>query len=190
MSVHHHPAKATKESYARRDLDAGAHLVVAAHLEMCGLCALPIEALQSAEGAGDAPRAIPVRRPPTRTGRPRLPSVLSNAKVGAWKWVRPGLRIATVQTPDDSADCLYLLRAKPGVKLPHHGHGGAERIVILHGGFTERGRSYRTGDLIENNERFKNRPRADHDDTCICLIATERPLKLASVGRWLRPYFG
>jgi putative transcriptional regulator len=84
-----------------------------------------------------------------------------------------------------------LLRGRPGLQLPSHGHTGEEFTLVLKGRlFDDRG-SYGPGDFDEAGAEIDHQPVVGPDMECICLAALDGDTRLHSrLGRWLRPLVG
>jgi putative transcriptional regulator len=205
VTVSHHPAEDSLLDYALGKLAPGAALAVAAHLEACPHCrqeaaflervggaviaadetaALPAGALDRALAALDAPTPRPAAPPAG------LPRALAGRRIGRWRWAGPGVRIAWLTEAAAAGEHLYLLKARPGVKLPRHGHHGRERVTVLAGAFLDGGKRYGPGDLCECDACDEHQPVAGPEGECVCLVATEGRLRLGGVARWLQPILG
>ena len=205
MTLLHHPAEDSLLDYALGKLRPGAALAVAAHVEACPDCRqeiaflervggalieaedaepLPAGALDRALAALDAPTPPPPRQ------APGLPRALAGHQVGRWRWAGPGVRVAWISDAAGAGEQLYMLKAKPGTQLPHHGHNGRERVMVLKGAVLDNGERYGPGDLCERDPSHEHQPTASPEDECICLVAIEGRLRLSGVARWLQPIFG
>jgi putative transcriptional regulator len=208
MTPRHHPSDATLLTYAAGSMSEGLSLVVASHLAFCGDCretvasgeliggnlldALAPEALaaHSRERAlamiAAAPAPLPEPPPPRRLD-PLTPAPLGrylNCDLAAisWRMLGPGLRHFEVLPPDLVRGAnLRLLRIAPGRKLPRHGHTGTELTLVLSGSYTDELGQFVRGDVAETDDDIVHEPVSDRDVDCICLIATEGPLKFESM---------
>jgi len=110
-----------------------------------------------------------------------------------WRWLAPGVRQLEVmgRRGDDGAS-VRMLRLAPGVRMPAHGHGGLELTLVLEGGFTDDRGTYVRGDVAEcDEETVHHQPVVDEDGECICLIATDAPLRFdGMIGRLMQPLIG
>lgn len=119
---------------------------------------------------------------------PPLGRVLGQAGVQKWRWLAPGIQ--QIEVPSGGASGgVRLLRIAPGQRMPEHGHSGSELTLVFSGAFEdERGR-YEAGDLAEENGDSRHRPVADAKDGCVCVIATEGPLRFSGrLERFLQPF--
>jgi putative transcriptional regulator len=214
MSLAHHPSEATLMAYAAGGLDEGLSLVVAVHLGVCPLCretvviceAVGGQMLALSKGADMAEDALsqalgrldtllpaltaPPPQPPARLGFD-LPHALQGYHLRSWRWVAPGIRQIRVLPRRAGRSGLNLLRVSPGVAVPCHAHGGLELSCILTGSYVDETGHFRTGDLAEMDGDVDHMPIADRNDGCICMIASDAPLKFRSLlPRLLRPVLG
>ena len=209
MSITHHPTEETLAAFACGSLDEGRRIVVAAHLELCSSCQRLMQGLELAGGAhleqlpgtsliegalekvlaqlDGAPAA------PTTTARatPDLPisvRALEPYEFGAWKWIGPGVHWRSVSVSTSKGARVFLLKAAPGTRLPHHAHDGTELTVILKGAFTHAGGRFGVGDCDDADNNVEHCPVVDDGEECVCLVAMEGNIRLLSfVGRLLQP---
>lgn len=188
--------------YASGGLACGWALVVACHLTVCPACraraaafdtlgAAAMAALPEAEvgdGAFDgclaridapaAPESPPAARP--RADADMFPACL-RALVGgdlgavSWRPIGRGMRQAIL--PVEGPALPRLLHLAEGVAVPAHGHGGRELTLVLAGGFHDGPTGYGRGDLQESDETVEHAPVVDPGGPCICLTATDAPLR-------------
>lgn len=92
-----------------------------------------------------------------------------------WTYLGPGLRKALLRRDDDDTR-LWLIKAKPGVKIPHHSHNGSELTLILKGGFKDGDQHFVVGDVEEADEEVGHTIEIDTGEECVCLAATKGPL--------------
>ena len=96
-----------------------------------------------------------------------------------WGFLGPGLRKAILWT-GEHGERLWLLRAQPGVAIPHHGHRGSELTLVLQGSFWDGDQQYMLGDVEEAHEGVEHDIRIDEGGECICLALTEGKLRFDS----------
>jgi len=193
--------------YATGRLPPGAALTVAAHLEHCPHCTEEVGFLESVGGAlleTADPEPLPAnaldralaaidalpQTPKPNPAHPDLPRALAGRRIGKWRWAGPGVRMAWIPGAAGPGERLYLLHVQPGVSLPQHGHHGAERLIVLRGEFTDGDERFGPGDLQECDEQHLHRPVVSPHGDCLCLAATDGPLRLSGVARWLQPLLG
>jgi putative transcriptional regulator len=92
------------------------------------------------------------------TGRPRDPAI-------------------SYSLSDHSKASLRLIKVAPGLALPDHGHWGSEITLVLQGAFTDGFGTYEVGDVVEVGEGVEHAPIAAEGTECICLIASEGPMR-------------
>lgn len=136
-------------------------------------------------------------RPGPRDGMdlpaPLRPYVLHATDLDGLTWQRlaPGVRRVELMPRSAAGGAAQLLRIAPGTALPHHGHGGLELTVVLSGHFADEIGRYGPGDLAEVDGDTDHQPIADSHRDCICLIATDAPLRFTGLmGRLMQPFIG
>ena len=109
----------------------------------------------------------------------------------SWQRLAPGVRRVELLPRTASGGAAQLLRIAPGTALPHHGHGGLELTVVLSGHFADELGRYGPGDLAEADGDTNHQPIADSHRDCVCLIATDAPLRFTGLmGRLMQPFIG
>jgi putative transcriptional regulator len=203
-----HPSNELLAAYTSGTLPTAPGLVVACHLDLCSDCSAMVRRLEevggallcdapSAElsaGAVDKALAILEEPPPVSpaTAAPRasgLPPPLARARVGPRRWFGPGRWIAAVRTAPADHWRTFLLRAPLGAAIPSHGHGGPEYVCVLEGAFQNGGVHVR-GDFLENPDDHEHRLHVTSGGPCLCVIATQGPLKWGGPMRLLAPLLG
>ncbi len=213
----HHASDALLLSYAAGALPSGLALAVATHTDMCADCAhraavaeeIGGSLLDRTEPAALCPdalaRTLDRIEAPATTLAPRLHDVPPHlaglpgplrAAVDAlpdarWRRLAPGIRQIDLMPGARGGGSSRLFRISPGTTLPHHGHAGIELTLILQGSFTDEIGRFQVGDLAELEDDVVHQPIVDSPEDCICLIATEAPLRFSSLmGRLMQPLFG
>lgn len=134
--------------------------------------------------AGSTPAPVPALPRPLRAYVPSLDGL-------SWQRLAPGVRRVELLPRTASGGAAQLLRIAPGTALPHHGHGGLELTVVLSGHFADELGRYGPGDLAEVDGDTNHQPIADSHRDCICLIATDAPLRFTGLmGRLMQPFIG
>lgn len=196
-----HPHDETLAAFAAGTLPSGASLVLGVHLRACSHCRNAVEAFGQVGGALLArqdeaavseellQRTLARLDRPVQTARPKvgLDRVLAH---GFWIPMGADLAVKRLSRFADAGERLTLLRARPGQALPEHGHNGDERLVVLQGAFEDDLGRYEAGDLSERGPEDRHQPVASRDGVCICLSATEGPLRLTGIARLLQPVMG
>lgn len=206
MSARRHPSDETLAVYAAGSLAAGPRLIVETHAHGCPECRARIRVCEAIGGAlldeiePDAPTsdrlsralagiaAAPARIETTRRAWtapfPGAPETLRRCRIGPWRCIRPGLRIASVTPAGESKASAMLMRVGAGRQMPNHTHSGVEYMQVLTGAYTDANGRYAAGDYDEADGEVIHQPHAEPTEDCICLTAVEGRLRLTSfVGR-------
>ncbi|WP_417471111.1 ChrR family anti-sigma-E factor [Maricaulis sp.] len=93
-----------------------------------------------------------------------------------WEFLGPGLEKAMLWRGGDD-ERLWLLRARPGVAIPHHGHRGSELTLVLKGSFYDGEQRYQRGDVEEADPGVEHDIRIGDEGECVCLALTEGKLR-------------
>ncbi|SMF90987.1 anti-ECFsigma factor, ChrR [Azospirillum oryzae] len=170
-----------------------------APLESLSLSAT-LDRLDREEAPGNPCKAMRMR---PRCSRPAAPSPPAPSLPGplrayvpsledlSWQRLAPGVRRVELLPRTASGGAAQLLRIAPGTALPHHGHGGLELTVVLSGHFADELGRYGPGDLAEVDGDTNHQPIADSHRDCVCLIATDAPLRFTGLmGRLMQPFIG
>lgn len=219
--MNHHPSDATLMAYAGGALSEGLALVVAAHISLCRECgkhaaeaeavggvllsglapaAMSVHALDAVMGRLDSqvsePRQASLPRAPIMLDGMALPDVLTpylaeHGHSDPWRFLAPGIRQIELLTKGRNRSAARLFKFAPGTTLPHHGHHGDEMTVVLSGSYSDEIGRFAAGDLADLDEETEHQPIADTDVECICLIATNAPLRFTGLfNRLLQPFIG
>lgn len=202
MSTAHRPSDETLAAFAAGQLDEGLAVVVACHVEAnresrqrlwelravqgalldaiepVAMAAGPRDISGVAQGAPDSPAPV------SEAG---MPQVLRPYGLGPWRPI--GIRIAMrrVEVPGAGAR-VFMLRAGPGIALPHHKHTGFEWTTILAGAYEHEYGRYAAGDFDEADAEHEHTPRVDPVEGCTCIVAMTGSVQLQGwLGRLLQP---
>lgn len=105
-----------------------------------------------------------------------------------WQSLGRGVKQAILKT--DNAASARLLRIPAGQVMPDHGHKGTELTLVLQGAFIDGTRRYGRGDVDVATEETEHTPVAEAGMDCICLAATDAPLKFHGLlPRLVQPFF-
>ncbi len=105
-----------------------------------------------------------------------------------WKSIGAGVRQTILSAGKEGS--VRLLYIPPGQAVPDHSHGGLELTMVLQGSFRDSTGHFRAGDLEQANQDLLHTPIADPGMPCICLAATDAPLRFAGlIPRLLQPFF-
>jgi putative transcriptional regulator len=73
--------------------------------------------------------------------------------------------------------------------MPEHGHGGLELTLVLQGAFADGDERFQRGDVETEDATDQHVPVAEPGQTCICLAATDAPLRFTSfLPRLVQPF--
>lgn len=203
MSIMHRPSDETLAAFAAGQLDEGLAVVVACHIEadqesrrrlreleaVRGALLDTVEPVAMASGPTDAATATPAE-PASATAlmsEAGMPKVLRPYGFGPWRPI--GIRIAMRRVEVPGADArVFMLRAGPGIALPHHKHTGFEWTTILAGAYEHEYGRYAAGDFDEADAEHDHTPRVDPVEGCTCIVAMTGSVQLQGwLGRLLQP---
>lgn len=205
MSILHRPSDETLAAFAAGQLDDGLAVVVACHVEADPESRRRLQELESVQGAlldmvepvamSSGPRDLAATDERSRDQHPAsvptpeagMPDVLRPYQLGPWRPI--GLRIAMrrVEVPGAAAR-VFMLRAGPGIALPHHKHTGFEWTTILSGAYEHEYGRFAAGDFDEADAAHEHTPRVDPVEGCTCIVAMTGGVMLQGwLGRLLQP---
>ena len=105
-----------------------------------------------------------------------FPSYL-DCSFDALPWKSVGKDIQLCKLREDGNAKLWMVKGKPGAKLPKHSHCGQELTLVLKGSYACSSNIYRPGDLHECDDENTHQPIIVGETDCISLVATEGNLK-------------
>ncbi len=194
-------------AYAAGNLPEAFSLLAATHISLCDECRARLGAFEAVGGAvlQDAPvplsdgclDAVLARLGAPEGPAPRRPSDLPapladyiGTGLAAVKWssLGMGVRQSILATgPGAQARLLYI---PAGQAVPDHGHRGMELTLVLQGAFRDSTDRFGLGDIEIATEELNHTPVAEAGADCICLAATDAPLRFnALMPRLLQPFF-
>lgn len=208
-SIKHHLNDKLLMAYAAGNLPEAFNLVVATHISMCDECRARLGSFEAVGGvildesadnatevdfAGclakiDAGPSEPIRIEP-KTGL--FPSALQDYVGGdldavKWRSIGMGVRQAILPTSKDAT--VRLLHIPAGSAVPDHGHCGTELTLVLQGAFSDEEDRFGPGDLEIATDDLEHTPVAEMGVDCICLAATDAPLKFRGlIPRLAQPF--
>lgn len=199
--ISHHPSDETLQARATGALDQARSLIVDMHLSRCPVCAERIGTFEAVGGALLEDTAIAPLKPgalervllrlaqENPQPEPEMASdPLERYELGKWRWVGPGVQQRSVAVPEADGIKVFMLKAKPGTRLPHHKHTGYEWTCVLQGAFEHEFGRYGAGDFDEADETMEHKPRVSDGEPCICIVALQGNIELQSrLGRFLQP---
>lgn len=200
--INHHLPERILLAYSAGTLPEAFNLVVATHVSLCDECRATLDAMDCVGGAVlssaesndisvdlDATlRKIEsgfaedrqIRRP----GEAGVFPLTLQDYVGGdldsvkWKPIGMGVRQSILSTSKDAT--VRLLHIPAGAAVPDHGHRGVEMTVVLKGAFRDEVDRFARGDIEVADEHLHHTPVAEEGEDCICLAATDAPLKFRS----------
>lgn len=209
MTIKHHLSDPLLMGYAAGTLPEAFSLVVATHVSLCDECRARLEAFEAVGGAVLesetaamseasldaclARLATPVKaaRRAARTGlfpAPLADYIGGDLEKVRWKPLGMGVRQAIL--PTSRAASARLLYIPAGQGVPDHGHRGMELTLVLQGAFRDDKAHFGPGDVEIATEEDEHTPVAEAGADCICLAATDAPLRfMGLVPRLLQPIF-
>lgn len=216
--IRHHLSDALLMAYSAGQLPEAFGLIVATHVSLCDECRARLESFDAVGGAlleesagsampegialaedslaatmariraaGPAERQAPLPRRQGLFPAPLAAYVGGDVDAVRWRPVGGGVRQALLPTGRDaSARLLYI---PSGVAVPDHGHRGTELTLVLQGAFRDEFDRFGPGDVEIATEDEEHQPVAEEGTDCICLAATDAPLRFNSfVPRVLQPF--
>ncbi|HMO06424.1 MAG TPA: ChrR family anti-sigma-E factor [Paracoccaceae bacterium] len=211
MTIRHHIPDTLAMAYAAGDLPEAFNLVIATHLSMSdesrarvatfeALGGAVIETGEAAaldEGSLDACMARIAGLPPVpRAAAPRrsgdMPAPLADY-VGTdlagvnWRPVGLGVRQSILRTGPGATARLLMIPA--GQAMPDHGHNGLELTLVLKGAFLDGADRFGPGDIEVADPGMQHTPVAEAWSDCVCLVASDAPLRFQSlIPRLAQPF--
>jgi putative transcriptional regulator len=202
--IKHHLTEPLLMGYAAGTLPEAFNLVVATHITMCDDCRATLAGYDAVGGevmldsdpvtvAEDALAAtmamiesgFETGKPvPVRTRNSIFPGPLQDYVSGdldglKWRKVGGGVSQLVLKTSSDAS--VRLLRIAAGTKVPDHGHRGTELTLVLQGAFMDANEHFGAGDVEVANEDMNHTPIAETGMDCICLAATDAPLRFSGI---------
>ena len=212
MSIRHHLSDPLLIAYAAGNLPEAFALVVATHISMCDACRAQLAAFEAVGGAVIEGEAVamadgalaaamarlgaPERAKPLAKPQPQhndLPAPLQDYIGGGLaevKWRSLGMGVRQAILPTAKGATARLLYIPAGQAVPDHGHRGTELTLVLRGAFRDATDRFGPGDVEIATEELEHTPVAEAGEACICLAATDAPLRFnALIPRLLQPLF-
>jgi putative transcriptional regulator len=210
--IAHHPSDELLLAAAAGALDAGAGVVLGAHIEGCATCRATLRQfeavggamLESTEPVLMAPdalartlAAIDAPPPPARPAAPPLPRPdlpagvtwprsLAVCGVSRWHWMGPGMRWSRVTLPHAPDANVFLLRIGAGKALATHTHSGLELTHVMCGSFHDGRSRFGAGDFDAADGDVRHQPVLEAGGECICLASVQGRLVFdGAIARWI-----
>lgn len=209
--IEHHLNDQLLMGYASGILPEAFNLVVATHLAMCDECRARLESLDAIGGTlledcaavdleddsfdrvmaliANAPVAEPVSMTPkfADTPSPLVDYIGGGLDDVKWRSIGGGVKQAMLETSKEATARLLFIPG--GTAIPDHGHHGTELTLVIKGAFSDEDGRFGPGDLEIAGEHVEHTPIAEPGMDCICLAATDAPLKFnALLPRILQPF--
>ena len=210
-TIRHHLNDALLMGYAAGHLSEAFGLVVATHVTMCDDCRARLESFEALGGAvieaedetavsTDALARMMARlevpvvsappKAPRNTSLPAPVAAYVGGDLDAVKWRALGGGVRQAILPTGPKATVRLLHIPAGQAVPDHGHRGMELTLVLRGAFRDATDRFGPGDLEIAGEDLAHKPVAEAGEDCICLAATDAPLRFAGLmPRLLQPLF-
>jgi putative transcriptional regulator len=115
-----------------------------------------------------------------------VPNNLDDIK---WKSLAPGIKHYAISDLQTDGGSLFMLNIAPGTKIPEHGHNGIELTQVLKGSFSDAAGCFNVGDIVDLDDDVEHQPIVGSDESCICLIASQAPLRFTGLVPRLVHYF-
>jgi len=211
MTIRHHLSDQLLMSYAAGHLPEAFNLVVATHVSLCDECRAQLASFETVGGAliqtfgsvemGETALEVALARleaVPQATQRAPLkaagilPAPLADyvgGNLANVRWQRIGGGVKQAILPTDNAAMVRLLFIPAGKAVPDHGHRGMELTLVLQGAFADANDRFNRGDVEVAGEDMEHTPVALQGEDCICLAATDAPLRFMSlIPRLAQPF--
>ena len=194
--------------YANGELPEAYELLIATHISMCDECRTDVAAFDAVGGAvlqelepvqtvsfaqtlekiKQTDRDVPKPRSKSEVPAPLVDYIGPRFEGVPWKPIGIGARQAILNTADGAT--ARLLYIPGGSAMPNHTHRGLELTLVLRGAFYDGDMRFGQGDIEVADEDDLHTPIADRAGPCICLAATDAPLKFTSfLPRLAQPFF-
>ena len=208
-AVHHHLPDWLIRDYVTGRLARPFALVVAAHVSLCDACraqmeseevggslmmeALPMMAPSAVLrdrvlAALDVPDPLPKARRPAQGIYPG--AIMAELKGRAPRWRALGGGIKQAILSEGAEGSARLLCIPPGRAVLDHSHDGLELTLVLQGMFEDETGRFAKGNVEVAEGDLEHQPIAGPGEACICLAATDAPLRFSQlIPRLLQPIF-
>jgi putative transcriptional regulator len=200
VTIKHHLTDDLLMGYSAGALPEAFNVVVATHISLCDECRARLGSFDAVGGAvvessdavdmaedslaavmatihatPDMPVATPAPRAHGIFPTPLQDYVSGSLETVKWRKIGGGVSQAILPTSKDAT--VRLLKIPAGTAVPDHGHRGTELTLVLQGAFVDEHDRFGTGDIEVANEDLHHTPVAEEGLDCICLSATDAPLK-------------
>jgi len=212
MTIRHHLSDQLLMAHSAGQLPEAFALLVSTHISMCDECRVRLEAFEAVGGVmldrcdsvavGDgslegclariaaqdaAPRRVATPRKRTIFPAPLRDYVGGDLDSVKWRPVGMGVRQAVLRTARGASARLLYIPA--GQAVPDHGHRGMELTLVLQGAFRDESDRFGPGDVEIADQAVQHTPVAETGADCICLAATDAPLRFSGlIPRLAQPF--
>lgn len=94
-----------------------------------------------------------------------------------WTKAFKGMEVIDVPLSRQTTSHVRLMKVAPGIETPEHSHQGMELTLVLDGAFTDETGSYGAGAILLHDDESHHAPVACPKQGCICVVATESPVR-------------
>ena len=198
--IKHHLTEPLLMGYAAGTLPEAFSLVVATHISMCDTCRAalaeydaiggevmlgndPVDVAEDALAAtlalieNASPKPVVAAKPAKDSVLPAPLRDYVNGDLDAVKWRRVGGGVSQMVLSTSKDATVRLLHIPAGTAVPDHGHQGTELTLVLQGAFVDATDRFAAGDVEVADEELNHTPVAEAGMDCICLAATDAPLR-------------
>jgi putative transcriptional regulator len=200
MTIRHHIPDRLLMAYSAGQLPEAFALVVATHVSVCDECRARLasfdaiggavvartEGVAMREGSLEALMARLDTLPPVARPVPRARGVFPaplydyvGGDLDAVKWRPVGMGVRQAILPTEKGATVRLLHIPAGAPVPDHGHRGLEMTMVLRGAFRDSQAVFGPGDVEVADSDLEHTPVAEQGEDCICLAATDAPLRFS-----------
>ncbi|WP_296426125.1 ChrR family anti-sigma-E factor [Yoonia sp.] len=211
-TIRHHITDDLLMGYAAGILPRAFDLVVATHVSLSDEARARLSSYEAIGGAvlddaGEADldsnslektlariQGMPMREPSHNRGRGIFPGPLYSMAGGdpddiKWRSLGMGTKQCILHSDKDASARLLYIPA--GQAMPQHSHRGTEMTLVLQGAYRDESDRFARGDIEIADQDMKHTPVAEAGQDCICLIATDAPLKFSGLlPRIAQPFLG
>lgn len=209
--IRHHLSDDLLTGYCAGSQPEAFNVLIATHVSLCDECRARLASLDALGGAllesagpvemgagalaatlarikGQPPMPISaVVRPAGLFPEPLRARVGGDLDAVRWRAVGGGVRQAILPTSGRAS--LRLLHIPGGGAVPDHGHKGTELTLVLQGAFSDESDRFGPGDVEIADAEVHHTPVAEPGPACICLAATDAPLRFKGlVPRLVQPF--
>ncbi|NNF24361.1 MAG: transcriptional regulator [Rhodobacteraceae bacterium] len=208
--INHHLNEKLLLGYATGSLPEAFNLVIATHVSLCDECRAQVESYEALGGEVlqkcgtvdvskdalsatlakiDAGRDVEMPVPISNGVFPTPLHGYVNGDLDAVHWRKIGGGVSQAILKTSRTATVRLLRIPAGTELPDHGHRGTEMTLVLKGAFCDEHDRFARGDIEIADEDVQHTPIAEEGEDCICLAASDAPLRFTGLlPRIMQPF--